>query len=89
MKELVALGHVEVVPNVVDRRNRPVRLSATGHAAVQRARATRARFDAVVADAVGVDEYEHVRRVLVRSLEVVGIDEQVRQRRVPPADGQL
>ncbi|MGY1603961.1 MarR family winged helix-turn-helix transcriptional regulator [Geodermatophilus sp. SYSU D00815] len=89
LKELLDLGHVEPVPGTEGRRSRPVRLSAQGHEAVQRARRARAAIDAQVAALVSDDDLARARQVLVAALEVLGIRQRVEHRTVAPPDGVL
>ncbi|RKS75585.1 DNA-binding MarR family transcriptional regulator [Motilibacter peucedani] len=89
LKELMALGHVELVADDADRRSRPVRLTTRGREAVHRARAVRADIDARVAGEVGTDELAAAHAVLVAALDVLGIREQVERRTVAPQDGRL
>ncbi|WP_188940602.1 MarR family winged helix-turn-helix transcriptional regulator [Nakamurella endophytica] len=88
LKELVALGHVEVLAAGADRRRRPAALTASGREAVRTARATRASIDARLRAAVGPDRFDATRAVLLAALDALGAGERVRRRSVrPPATG--
>jgi len=80
--ELVELGYLELQTGR-DRREKRVRLSKRGWATVEFARRARRRLGARLRRAVGEDEYEHARLVLVRCLKVLGGVAKIRGRRFP------
>ena len=81
--ELAGLGYVEI--HVAgDRRERRVALSKRGWKAVLFARQTRKRIHGRLRRAIGGDEYERARSILVRCLDVLGGIERIQARRVRP-----
>ena len=87
LRELIVLGHVEHAPDGVDRRRRPVRLTAKGREAVARARATRRTLDQRLRDALGDEELERLRSALLVALDAFGLMDRVARRAArPPGD---
>lgn len=84
VNELVALGHVEAVRDPVDRRRRPVQLTARGRRAVDAARAARAEVDARIRAALGDEEFDRTTAALTVAIDALGMTESVRRRAVPP-----
>jgi DNA-binding MarR family transcriptional regulator len=84
VRELLALGHVEVVIDPTDRRRRPVQLTRRGRAAVNRARAARREMDARARMALGDDRFNQTMADLVVMLEALDLAESVGRRAVPP-----
>lgn len=84
IRELTDLGHVELVPDLADRRRRPVRLTATGRRAVRTARAARGEVDDRIRAVLGDEQFEETRRSLVLALEALGLADAVARRAVPP-----
>lgn len=84
--ELVALGHVEGVPDPSDRRRRPVRLTARGQQAVSTARAARQGVDRRIREALGDQAFDDTLVALTTALDVLGMGDRVRRRAArPPA----
>jgi len=79
--ELVALGYVEVEP-ADDRRQRCVRLSDRGWAAVRFARRTRRHIEARLRKAAGSSQYDDAKRIVLTCLDALGGLGAVRSRRV-------
>lgn len=86
VKELVALGHVEPVPDDTDGRRRPVRLTTQGRRAVGTARTARREVDRRIRDALGDDAFARTSAALVVALDALGLAEQVRRRAVRPSE---
>lgn len=89
VRELTALGHVEVVPDPPDRRSRPVRLTRRGLDAVETARAARRGVDRRIRAALDEADVEDLRRTLQDVLAVLGLAESVRRRSVRPPSSEL
>jgi len=83
VRELEGLGYVERTPDPADGRVRRVGLSARGEAAVLATRAARAELAAELAQRLGADRAERLRRDLLAALEAGGGLAAVRARRVP------
>lgn len=89
VKELVTLGHVELVADGDDRRRRPARLTPQGMNAVETARAARRSIDDRIRSAVGEAAFAETMATLHTAMEVLGISEAVTRRTVPPPSGML
>lgn len=88
VRELEQLGYVErrAVPG--DARARGVRLTGRGRGVLEAGRSARAELEEEVVLRAGRAETEAARKVLATMLEVVGLGEGARGRRVPlPVDG--
>ena len=84
VKELIALGLVEFVPDPPDRRTRPVRLTATGWQAVHVSRTTRLEIDQRIRTALGDHNFECTLAALSTAIDALGLTERVRRRAVLP-----
>lgn len=84
VKELVALGHVEMTTDPSDSRRRPVRLTRRGRAAVARARRARADLDARVRDALGADRVDRLVTDLGAVVDALDLRDGVDRRTLRP-----
>jgi DNA-binding MarR family transcriptional regulator len=84
VKELVELGHVEVVGDAGDRRRRPVRLTPRGREAVEAARAARRDVDQRIRQRLGDAAFDHTMRGLLGALDALGLTDRVQRRAAPP-----
>jgi len=82
--ELVSLGHLEFVPDLADRRRRPVQLTAEGKLAVERARKTRHALDSRLREALGQRDFDRTMNALRVALDVLGLAERVERRAAQP-----
>lgn len=90
VKELVALGHVELTADSHDRRRRrPVRLTQRGSEAVQTARTTRQAIDARIRQAVGEASFVDTMIALRSAMDAFGLSERVDRRAVRPPTGSV
>jgi DNA-binding MarR family transcriptional regulator len=80
--ELETFGYLERAPDPSDARVRRVRLTKRGRAAIETARAARARQAARLAKKIGARRLAAASRVLVAVLELVGENDAIRERRV-------
>ncbi|MFC4786066.1 MarR family winged helix-turn-helix transcriptional regulator [Nocardioides sp. MAHUQ-72] len=87
VKEMVALGYVQQACDPVDRRRRPVELSERGRQAVDVARRTRSSLARQLGTRVGEERLTVAHEVVAELLGLLGLDEPVRRRAVPPPDG--
>ena len=83
--ELVRLGAVEVAASS-DRREKQVSLSASGWAAVQQARRSRARLERRLRQKLGEKEYAAAQKTLRKCLEVLGGLGRIRSRQIREPD---
>ncbi|MET1058689.1 MAG: MarR family transcriptional regulator [Nocardioides sp.] len=83
VRELEELGFVERRPVSGDGRVRCVRLTERGRGVVDAGRRARAALEAEVVDMVGARDVRAAREVLAALLEVTGLGDDVRTRRVP------
>jgi DNA-binding MarR family transcriptional regulator len=79
--ELAGLGVLEMAPGA-DRRVREVRLSKRGWAAVRFARRRRRQIERRIVRAVGAEEYQRAKSILMAGLEAAGARERIRARRI-------
>jgi DNA-binding MarR family transcriptional regulator len=87
IKELVALGHVEMTTDPADSRRRPARLTRRGRAAVTRARAARQHMDDRIREALGIRRFDRLVADLDQVLDALGLRDDVNRRTVkPPTD---
>ena len=84
LKELAALGHVETVPGSVDRRRRPVQLTARGRDAVETARTARRGVDEQIRAVLGDEELERTLGALKAAMSALGMTDGVQRRAVRP-----
>jgi DNA-binding MarR family transcriptional regulator len=82
--ELESMGYVAREIDRDDTRVRRIALTARGRAAVERARAARAKLEAALVAAVGARNVNAARRTLIGLLELTGGAEAVAQRKVKP-----
>ena len=84
MRDLERLGYVAerlAVPG--DARAKRVRLTARGRGVLEAGRSARRKLEATLVRRVGKAESETARAVVAQLLEIVGLGDDVRQRRVP------
>jgi len=85
--ELERLGLVERRVVAGDARSRAVRLTERGRGALESGRRARVQLETELVERVGPDDVATARAVLATCLELVGLGDQVRGRRVaPPVD---
>jgi DNA-binding MarR family transcriptional regulator len=82
--ELEELGYVTRQADSNDTRVRLIALSPRGRAAIEGARAARAKLEAELIQAVGARGVSAARRALIGLLEITGGKDAVAQRRVKP-----
>jgi DNA-binding MarR family transcriptional regulator len=88
VRELEELGLVERRAVAGDARARSVRLTERGRGALEAGRRARADLEAELVDRLGMGRVSTARVVVATLLELVGLGDQVRGRRVaPPGDG--
>ena len=84
VKELVALGHVEVVTDPTDGRRRPVRLTGRGQQAVATARAARREIDGRIRAILGDEAFASTCAALQSALDAWDRGDRVRRRAARP-----
>jgi DNA-binding MarR family transcriptional regulator len=82
--ELEEMGYVTRQADPEDSRVRRIALTARGRAAIERARAARAKLEEALVEAVGARGVSAARRALIGLLEITGGKEAVTQRRTKP-----
>lgn len=87
VRELVALGLVDIGTDPDDRRRRPVQLTHAGRNAVERARATRRSIDDRIRRALGELRFAETLAALEVALEALDLGDRVRRRAVSPPPG--
>lgn len=85
--ELEGMGYVTRQADSSDTRVRLIALTSKGRAAIERARAARAKLEAELVRAVGPRGVNAARKALIGLLEITGGAEAVAQRRVKPLHG--
>jgi DNA-binding MarR family transcriptional regulator len=85
--ELEGMGYVSRQADPDDTRVRRIALTARGRAAIERARAARAKLEEALVAAVGARGVNAARRALIGLLELTGGLDAVAQRRVKPLSG--
>ena len=89
VRELEGLGLVERLTVAGDARARTVRLTDRGRGALESGRRARAALEAELVERSGSADVATTRAVLAVLLELVGLGDEVRGRRVsPPTDGE-
>jgi DNA-binding MarR family transcriptional regulator len=83
--ELQTLGYVTATVDPADRRRRPVELSSRGRRAVEITRQARSAFESRLRVACGAQDVDTARRVLAEALDLLGVGDTVRSRRVRPS----
>ena len=88
VRELEQLGLVERRVVAGDARSRTVRLTERGRGALESGRRARLELEAELVERMGQTDVSTARIVLATFMELVGLGDQVRGRRVsPPVDG--
>jgi DNA-binding MarR family transcriptional regulator len=82
--ELVALGYIRQSVDKVDRRRRPLTLTARGRRAVEVSRATRAALEERITTAAGARTFAHAKTVAAIMADILGIAQQIDTRSVQP-----
>ena len=83
VRELVALGYVEHVTADLDKRGRPVALTARGHDAVRATTAAWSRLDHRLRDAVGASRAESAVEALMALMRMLDVPVDDRKVRLP------
>ena len=83
VRDLERLGYVERLAVPGDARAKRVRLTAQGRGVLEAGRSARRKLEATLVRRVGKAESETARAVVAQLLEIVGLGDDVRQRRVP------
>lgn len=84
VRELSDLGYVERGAVRADQRVRTVRLTASGRAAIEAARAAQAALEQQLLERVGAEKVAAAKRTLAALLDLAGATGKVRTRSFPP-----
>jgi DNA-binding MarR family transcriptional regulator len=79
--QMIRLGILEAAA-AKDRRAKLIRLSERGWQSVKMARRARRKIESRLVKAIGVEDYNSVRRVLLKGLSVLGGFQRIRTRRI-------